>query len=467
MAMARPQPVGGSTGLKVAVIVFAALTVVSLGGTIYLYTLQEDLEDAAKRAREDAGKAKGAAAKQAGEYAEVAKDILGQKIDNAKGIRTALKEAQREILSEFPAAGEVAPRDGASYFVLVDLITELTTHVSQQAEEFAQAASELADKTTELAEVQKALDAKEEELKQSKVDELKGREALSRESTEFREKMNKEIETLRKMREDDLQVIGEERDQEQQLRATAEEELQQEKERNEKLLARLAQYKPAGGDDDSMPMLQSKDGTIVRSLAAGDIVYIDLGQRDGVRRGMTFSVYSSTGGIPADGKGKATVSVNDVFETTSECQVTTQKPGDPVIAGDVIANSVFDKHRQFNFGVAGDFDLDFDGQIEDPGGTKVTQLIQRYGGKVVDQVDTATDFVVLGAPPPLPANLDPNEATEADLQRAEDMKKKRAAFKDTMAKAQALSIPILKRTRFLHFLGWALPKNASDDQPAM
>ena len=72
----------------------------------------------------------------------------------------------------------------------------------------------------------------------------------------------------------------------------------------------------------------------VRSLVAGDIVYIDLGQRDGVRRGMTFSVYSTTGGIPADGKGKATISVNDVFETTAECRVTSQTPGDPVVEGD-------------------------------------------------------------------------------------------------------------------------------------
>ncbi|MBI4581744.1 MAG: hypothetical protein HY718_18755, partial [Planctomycetes bacterium] len=147
--------------------------------------------------------------------------------------------------------------------------------------------------------------------------------------------------------------------------------------------------------------------------------------------------------------GKATIRVTNVFETTSECAVHTSTAADPIVDGDVIANPVYDRNRLFNFFVAGDFDLDFDGKIDDPDGEQIRRMIQDWGGKLQPAVDTLTDFVVLGAAP-----VASSGETAAEARRKFDAAKQ---------EARTLGIPVLTRSQFLHFVGFGVPRNAKDD----
>jgi hypothetical protein len=114
--------------------------------------------------------------------------------------------------------------------------------------------------------------------------------------------------------------------------------------------------------------------------------------------------------------------------------------------------------------VAGDFDLNFDTQIDDPGGQEVARLIRLSGGQVATKIDTTTDFVVLGAPPPeadqIPEGVDDPAAVERNRRREAERK----VFMDLLNEARMISIPILTRTQFLHFIGFGVPQNISDDQ---
>jgi hypothetical protein len=136
------------------------------------------------------------------------------------------------------------------------------------------------------------------------------------------------------------------------------------------------------------------------------------------------------------------------------------------LEGDLIANLVYDKTRRFNFVVAGDFDLDFDGKIDDPAGQKVIKLIEKWGGQIRPTVDTSIDFVILGSPPMTPEKP-ADTADDAAKQRAAEQNEAYKAFQAIKEEAKALSIPILTRTQFLRFMGTTVPSKAIEDQPAL
>ena len=133
----------------------------------------------------------------------------------------------------------------------------------------------------------------------------------------------------------------------------------------------------------------------------------------------------------------------------------------------MIANPVYDRTRQFRFAVAGDFDLSFDGKNEDRGGAQVARLIERLGGEIVSQVDTTTDFVVLGSPPPAAPAASLIGGDDAAIERAEQLARQTKTFETFMSEARALSIPVLTRTQFLHFVGYGLSAETPDDPAAM
>ena len=321
-------------------------------------------------------------------------------------VRKAANEIERRL-----KAGQLAQRD-ASWVAevclaaqkqatppatapqpLLNLLGALYDLFSTNARELEKTKADYDDLTNKFEAALAAAKARDEEFT-SEINQLKQQYAdLARESAAFSDKTRQEIESLQADWEEERKHIGDERDEERRRREEVEKALNQERGRNEKLLAQLAAFRPSEGAGS---LLQIKDGHVVRTFARNDIVYIDLGRRDGLKPGMTFSVYSADRGIPADGRGKAAIEVTNLDDKTSECRVTTKTPSDPILEGDVIANPVFDKSRQFNFAVAGDFDLDFDGMIDDPGGKQVARLIRGWGGKVVSRVNTRTDFVVWG-----------------------------------------------------------------------
>jgi len=167
----------------------------------------------------------------------------------------------------------------------------------------------------------------------------------------------------------------------------------------------LADLKAPAAALDTHPLAVARKpvGKVLDSLPANALVYVDLGARDNVALGMTFSVYSGDERVSESGRGKASIEVVNVGDRTSECRVVSPpSPDDPILKGDGVGNLVLSRIRakKQRFCVVGEFDVDFDGIADIRGREKVKSLIERWGGIVVEEVDPRTDYVVIGIKPP-------------------------------------------------------------------
>jgi len=197
------------------------------------------------------------------------------------------------------------------------------------------------------------------------------------------------------------------------------------------------------------------DGKVIRLVEGTDRCYINIGARNNVKVGMTFSVWPSTG-IPArkgeEEQPKALLVVTNVSPSVSECRITEQKKSDPLIEDDLVSNIAFDENRVFTFVVEGKFDLLGKGAATEAGAEAVKQLIRRVGGKVVDEVNIDTDFVVIGEepiPPPKPADDAPPQVWKV----YQEQMKTYQAYKSIQGLAANMRIPVLNANRFLSLIG--------------
>jgi NAD-dependent DNA ligase len=260
---------------------------------------------------------------------------------------------------------------------------------------------------------------------------------------------------------------------EQQIQALTE-QLEQEKvnskELNDTLLKTQAELKMAEGvmrraqqdvmrikpPPDREVLAYKLDGKITLTDDRAKVVYLDIGSDDHVYRGLTFSVYDRGTPIPKDGRGKAEIEVFDVEETFSAARITRSEITKPILSGDIIANLIWDSDKTNVFVVAGDFDLDNEGDIDYDAIDRIKALIEKWGGSVADAVSIDTDFLVLGRVPKV--LIRPTyEETEMDptaMERYEASSKRLADYKELQKQAETLWIPIFKYERFLYFIGY-------------
>lgn len=210
-------------------------------------------------------------------------------------------------------------------------------------------------------------------------------------------------------------------------------------------------------------ILQKADGVITR-VTGTDRVAINLGRGDGIAPGMTFEVYDRLG-VPrpktdnaaedAALKGKASIEVVSVQPGISECRIVRQTPGLAITEGDPISNLVYDKNVKFNFYVYGNFNLDYKGPPTERDTEIVRRLISGWGGNVAQDLNSKTDFVILGDEPVVP-NYTQEELTREPQKAFEKERAEQAleAWTETRTKANQLNIPILNQTRFLYMVGY-------------
>lgn len=471
MAVARTPASGGSNGLKVATIVSVVCAVGAVTWAIIMMTQQSDLQQAVDSAQSRAKQESTKASNTRQDMVNLAKRVVGRESDDIAAISNGITQALNTIHTD-PRVQDIGLDSANS---VVELLEEVFYR-------FTSTLDDLADARDRIAGLESSLEAQtrkvDERIKafDDQLASLQSRyEVLLSENEKIRTEASEKISELRDSRERELAGITADRDAEQELRMKIQRDLEHERRRIAELTTQLAAFKTTAAEGS---ILQLKDGQILRTVPGSNVVYIDLGQRDGVRPGLTFSVYSPVTGVPIDGRGKATIEVTNPFETTSECRITSSTAGRPVLRDDIIANPVFDKNRKYRFAVVGDFDLDFDGEIEDPAGQKVARLIERWGGIVVDTVDSRTDFLILGEAPPRPAGYDEEDEDVRATAEPDEETANRAARRDALAgpyarfvqarnEAVSLSIPILTRTRFLHFIGAVVPANVPADSPAL
>ena len=194
------------------------------------------------------------------------------------------------------------------------------------------------------------------------------------------------------------------------------------------------------------------DGRILTAIPGDEVVYIDLGQEDGLTLGLQFSVYAPETGIPPDGKGKAQLEVASIAPSSAECKILHVESNAVILEGDLIANPIYDPRRPLTFLAIGEFDLDRDGEYDPDGQATVEALITDWGGVVTSELTALTDFVVVGAAPARPrtgreVSPSPGES-RGTAQPAWDR------YMTTLTSARSLSVPVMSQEVFLNFLGY-------------
>ncbi len=455
-AIVRPQP-GGGGSLKAALIAFVALTVLSLAGTVIILTNYSDMQQRMESAQGQANQTRGQLQSAQQQIRTLARAVIDEETDDVARIRQVIAESVNRVVDDPALADARLTDESAVVRVLQGLYA---TFQAQQ-----DAMGEIAQDRDQLrVELERSLDA-----------DVRVREAFADATEDVRTELGQIEQQYRSNHEAWQDQVAELASAMEQVRESASEQLARERQDRERiaeerdeaqqrvqsLSTTLAGFRPS---PDVTAPLQMADGYIVRTVTGENIAYINLGRRDGIRRGMTFSVYSRVEGIPPDGRGKATIEVVEPFDVTSECRVTSTTPGQPILQNDLIANPAFDPQRKLNFLVAGDFDLNFDGQIDDPTGQRVRSLIEASNGAIVERIDARTDFVVLGAPPEQ-IEITPEIDTPEIRVQAERQQERLRAYERIEETARAMSVPILTRTQFLHFMGVVVPRHVTNDRP--
>lgn len=228
---------------------------------------------------------------------------------------------------------------------------------------------------------------------------------------------------------------------------------------NLQLNERVSQLTQAKTKDILQPKREESlvDGAVIGAAAGSNEVTINLGRRQKVVLGMSFSVYSDATAIKAGPDnsypmGKGSLEVTSVDETTSTCRIIRETRGNPIVRGDVIANPIYDPNKVYTMLVFGNFDTNGDGAATPLEAADIKAIIENWGGKVTDELSGSVDFLVLGqrpiVPPAPPSGALP--AVQSEFFRLDAL----ATRYDELARqAVATSVPILNENRLYTLIG--------------
>jgi len=203
---------------------------------------------------------------------------------------------------------------------------------------------------------------------------------------------------------------------------------------------------------EELSTARQPDGRILTAIPGDDVVYVNLGRKHKLVRGLEFAVYSASSGIPADGRAKARIEVVSMDAESAECKINGLAPNEVILEGDLIANPIYDPDRPVTFVVAGKFDLDHDGTTDPDGAATIESMITHWGGTVSGELTALTDFMVLGQAPRRPRHV--AEGSSQQAQRAQAMQQAVDRYEETVAAARTLAVPVLTQEVFLNFLGY-------------
>ena len=424
MAAGSPQHRGGSNATTIGMVVSIVVAVLLLAALIILFTQQEQLkntadqaiktkerlarggeESAAKQMFPDAG---GPGKTLVGEMNKGFQLICGRMAgDQTIAPQAAVKKLDvvlDEIKENVPDAEQVSSAYGAA--TIIENLYGMFRN-EQAAREKSEAELEKAN-----ANLEAVLAAKEElgnhfKAELAKLSDTVGE--LQRAKDNFENIKGAEVAALARQigdKQDALDAMR--RNQSKLLRKFRAEIAHRERSIDEQSEA-LALYRGQGTARAAEPLSIACEpvGTVLRALPGDSLVHIDLGKRDKVTLGMTFSVYSAEERIDPEGRGKAHIEVVGLGERTAECKVTTPpSPDDPILPGDRVGNIVLNRNREktTQICILGQFDIDGDGHVDVRGTEAIRALAKRYGAEVVDTVDAMTDYVVVGLEPPAEAD---------------------------------------------------------------
>ena len=200
-----------------------------------------------------------------------------------------------------------------------------------------------------------------------------------------------------------------------------------------------------------VPTETGVDGHIVSIAEQGRVAYGNLGKDDGVLLGMTFSLFSPSDLGTTTPKPKASCRIVKIMDNACELRIYETQGDNPVVAGDVLHNPVYDRQRRMRFRLVGKMDTDGDG-FDDT--EELKALVQEFGGRVDEELTVQTDFLVIGEAPVVPAPPGPTDGPQKQ-QEYKEAREQFIEYTEDKARAENFSIPILNLNRFLGLVGVA------------
>jgi len=201
-----------------------------------------------------------------------------------------------------------------------------------------------------------------------------------------------------------------------------------------------------------VPTETGVDGHIVSVAEQGAVGYGDLGKKDGVLLGMTFSIFGQSDLGKTNPSPKAECRIVKVMQDACELRVYyPYKGAAPVVSGDVLLNPVYDRERRLRFVLVGKMDINGDG-LDDT--EQLKALIQEFGGKVNPALTVQTDYLVVGEEPTVPSAPALGDSPMVK-QMYDEARKRFIEYSEARARAENFSIPILNLNRFLGLVGIA------------
>lgn len=339
--------------------------------------------------------------------------------------------------------------------VVRDTINDLTRSLASRESELANANQGLQEMTDQLAEKDRRmaamLKAKDEEM----AEVMTSISALQDAAEDYRLR----VDNLAQLHEQDREELQNEY--EGQV-ADLESEIEQCSQDNVVLISRLDEFQSRYDADRIKPQNPATlvDGVVIDTIRSSKQVFINRGRRNHIVLGMTFEVYDDPSSIRVDPRtgrmprGKASLSVIDIGESSSTCRITRSVPGRPVVRNDVIVNAVYDPDYQFKFLVHGKFDIDFDRKPTEAEAEYIRTLVVEWGGEVTlgDTLPGNLDFLVLGEEPPRPIDP-PTDAPDHVINDWLRMNDAHEKYLELFRQAQDAQIPILSANRFFILIG--------------
>ncbi len=197
-------------------------------------------------------------------------------------------------------------------------------------------------------------------------------------------------------------------------------------------------------------------GEIVRVADGGRVVWINLGQGDGLRKGVPFSVIDESTINISEARPKAQLIVTRVIdEHLSAAELTSETDfRNPVITGDLVYSPAWRPGRKAGFALVGMMDVNGDNKDDVE---QVKELIRISGGLVEDVMDTSgnrdgnligmsptTSFLVLGTDLSPPPNASPELIEQARARLAD--------YREYMAEARQFGISQISLDKLLGYL---------------
>jgi len=133
---------------------------------------------------------------------------------------------------------------------------------------------------------------------------------------------------------------------------------------------------------------EEPDAEILEVSSDGTLAYVDIGGRDGLRRGTRFEVVQPLKGGATRSRGMA-----EVVEVESEMAMIRMldevDPFDPILPGDLVFNPHFRPGEAQHFYLLGDFPVSLSQDF-------VERRLEELGGQIDERITPRTDVLVLG-----------------------------------------------------------------------